>query len=273
MTTKQISLPVTGMTCAMCVNNVERSLKSADGVVDVTVNLATEKATVDYDADRLNVGDLAETLQDSGYGVAAATVDLPITGMTCAMCQKNVERALNRCEGVISANVNLASEKANVSYLPGTTRRQDLVDAVERAGYGVIDTAHAHDHEDHEAIVRQGRDRPPGPPRQNRRRFHHPAHHPQHGAPFLAPGPFPDGQLRLPGRRHLALHLRRASHPGHVAAGPAIHQRRRPRNAPRPRQYGRAGGDGRNRGLRLRHHRPARHRLRLYRCRRQIRLF
>ncbi|MYD09496.1 MAG: cadmium-translocating P-type ATPase [Chloroflexi bacterium] len=155
MTTKQITLPVTGMTCAMCVKNVERSLKGTDGVSDVSVNLATEKATVDFDAERVSVSGLTKQLVASGYGVAAATVDLPITGMTCAMCQKNVERALTRCEGVISASVNLASEKASVSYLPGTTRRHDLVDAVEHAGYGVIDAADAHDHEDHEAIVRQ----------------------------------------------------------------------------------------------------------------------
>ncbi len=155
MTNKQISLPVTGMTCAMCVKNVERSLKGADGVADVTVNLATEKATVDYDADRLKTDELVGRLEAAGYGVAAASIDLPITGMTCAMCQKNVSRALKKADGVISANVNLASEKASVSYLPGATRRRDLVEAVERAGYGVIDTSATDAHEDHEAAVRQ----------------------------------------------------------------------------------------------------------------------
>ncbi|MCY3797093.1 MAG: heavy metal translocating P-type ATPase [Chloroflexi bacterium] len=155
MTTKEIALPVTGMTCAMCQKNVERSLKRADGVNAVSVNLATEKANVRYDGEKLAASDLVAQVERAGYGVAAAAIDLPITGMTCAMCQKNVERALNRSEGVISASVNLASEKASVSYLPGLARRHDLVAAVERAGYGVIDTS-AHDaHEDHEAQVRQ----------------------------------------------------------------------------------------------------------------------
>lgn len=155
MSAKEITLPVTGMTCAMCVKNVERSLKRADGVADVSVNLATEKATVQYDSASVKTGDLIERLEQSGYGVAAASIDLPITGMTCAMCQKNVARALNRSEGVISASVNLASEKASVSYLPGTTRRRDLIAAVERAGYGVIDTSAADAPEDQEAVVRQ----------------------------------------------------------------------------------------------------------------------
>ncbi len=155
MTSKQITLPVTGMTCAMCVKNVERSLKRADGVADVSVNLATEKATIAYDAARLNTKDLIERLDGAGYGVASASLDLPVTGMTCAMCQKNVERALNKADGVINATVNLASEKASIAYLPGVARRRDLVAAVEGAGYGVIDTAAADAPEDAEAAARQ----------------------------------------------------------------------------------------------------------------------
>ena len=155
MTSKQITLPVTGMTCAMCVKNVERSLKRADGVAAVSVNLATEKATIAYDAARLNTKDLIERLDGAGYGVASASLDLPVTGMTCAMCQKNVERALNKADGVINATVNLASEKASIAYLPGVARRRDLVAAVEGAGYGVIDTAAADAPEDAEATARQ----------------------------------------------------------------------------------------------------------------------
>ena len=155
MTTKEITLPVTGMTCAMCVKNVERSLKRADGVADVTVNLATENATVHYDNGALSTTDLVARLEKSGYGVAAASIDLPITGMTCAMCQKNVARAINRTDGVLDVSVNLATEKATVSYLPGVTRRRDLVAAVERAGYGVIDTAALDAPEDAEAAARQ----------------------------------------------------------------------------------------------------------------------
>ena len=155
MTLKEISLPITGMSCAMCVNNIEQGLRKADGVDEVHVNLATEKAAIQYDASKVDMRDLVSQIEKSGYGVATASIDLPITGMTCAMCQKNVSRALNKADGVISAHVNLASEKANVSYLPGATRRGDLVNAVEDAGYGVIDTSASDAPEDHEAAVRQ----------------------------------------------------------------------------------------------------------------------
>ncbi len=155
MKNKEITLPVTGMTCAMCVKNVERSLKRADGVEAVSVNLATEKARVSLDSDATSTADLVERLEDAGYGVAAATIDLPITGMTCAMCQKNVARAINRVDGVLKASVNLATEKASVRYLPGMTRRRDLVAAIERAGYGVIDTSALDAPADAEAAARQ----------------------------------------------------------------------------------------------------------------------
>ncbi len=155
MTTREIKLPVTGMTCAMCVKNVERSLSKAEGVAAVSVNLATEQATIQYDDRQPKTSDLVARLDGAGYGVASATLELPITGMTCAMCQKNVARALSRTDGVISATVNLASERASVTYLPGVARRRDLVDAVEGAGYGVIDTDALDAPDDAEAAARQ----------------------------------------------------------------------------------------------------------------------
>jgi P-type Cu+ transporter len=155
MTTKEITLPITGMTCAMCVKNVERTLNKADGVDQVTVNLITEKATVNFDGDTLNTQDLVAQVEKSGYGVATASIDLPITGMTCAMCEKNVSRALKKPEGVLDVLVNLATEKASVTYLPGVVRRNDLIKAVENAGYGVIDTSTMDAPEDAEAQARQ----------------------------------------------------------------------------------------------------------------------
>ena len=155
MTYQKITLPVRGMTCAMCVKNVERSLKRAEGVDEVLVNLATEKATVHYDAAKLKISDLASRLEQSGYGVAEASLELPITGMTCAMCEKNVARALHKTEGVLAVAVNLATEKARVRYIPGVARRQDLIQAVEGAGYGVIDATSMDAPDDAEAQARQ----------------------------------------------------------------------------------------------------------------------
>jgi P-type Cu+ transporter len=151
----QIDLPITGMTCASCVRTVERTLNKTAGVSEATVNLATERATVSYDSAQLNVNHLIQRVQDAGYGVATASIELPITGMTCASCVRNVERALQKQPGVLSVNVNLATEKATLTYLPGSIRRSDLIKAVENAGYGVLDLSSAEAPEDAERAARQ----------------------------------------------------------------------------------------------------------------------
>ncbi len=151
MTLKQIELPVTGMTCASCVRTVERTLKKTDGVEDANVNFATEHASVSYDPAQVDLSTLIQRIDSAGYGVAQATMELPITGMTCASCVRNVERALQKPAGVLSVNVNLATEKATVTYLPGAARRPDLVKAVENAGYGVLELSGANKGEEIDA--------------------------------------------------------------------------------------------------------------------------
>ncbi len=155
MAIQQIKLPITGMTCAACEKNVNRALNRAEGVSEAMVNLATENATVSYDASVTNPAKLIERVEKFGYGVATASVELPITGMTCAACEKNVNRALRKPDGVLDVAVNLATEKAKVTYIPGVVRRADLIAAVEKSGYGVIDTAGMDDIDDAERQARQ----------------------------------------------------------------------------------------------------------------------
>ncbi|HSM57118.1 MAG TPA: copper ion binding protein, partial [Candidatus Sulfomarinibacteraceae bacterium] len=153
---KQLTLPVTGMTCANCVASVERNTKKVEGVSDAVVNFASEKVTFTYDPAALkNPQAVIERIQRAGYDVPTATVDLAITGMTCANCVANVERALNKVEGVLEANVNFANEKATVKVAAGAVTRADLVAAVRRAGYDVIEAADDETLEDAEAQARQ----------------------------------------------------------------------------------------------------------------------
>ncbi|MFN8530115.1 MAG: heavy metal-associated domain-containing protein [Anaerolineae bacterium] len=94
---ERVDLPILGMTCASCVRNVERALKKTEGVQDTVVNLATEKASITFDPASVNVAQMITRIQDAGYDVAQASMELPITGMTCASCVRNVERALKAC--------------------------------------------------------------------------------------------------------------------------------------------------------------------------------
>jgi P-type Cu+ transporter len=140
MAEQELQLPVTGMTCASCVNRVTKALKKVPGVADASVNLATEQATVRYDTAQARPELLRQAVENAGYGVVTDQREFPVTGMTCASCVNRVEKALKKVPGVLDASVNLASEQASVMYLPSATGWGDLKAAVENAGYGVIET-------------------------------------------------------------------------------------------------------------------------------------
>lgn len=139
MTEKNINIPVTGMSCANCALTIERTVKKLPGVKAATVNFATEEASLSFDPDQVQVEKLVEKIQDAGYGVAKATVDIPVTGMTCANCAMTIERTLKKkVPGVVNASVNFASERASVEYIPSLTDIDEMIQAIEKAGYGAI---------------------------------------------------------------------------------------------------------------------------------------
>jgi len=155
MTEQKLTLPITGMTCANCAANIERVVKKLDGVADASVNFAAESAAVSFDPRQLQLQDVVEKIHTSGYGVATTKVEMPVTGMTCANCAANIERTLNKkTAGVVNAAVNFATERLTVEYIPGVLNVDEIVAAVEKAGYGAIPPEDGLDGEDAEQKVR-----------------------------------------------------------------------------------------------------------------------
>jgi len=155
MSTKQLTLPITGMTCANCVAAVERNAKKVTGVSEAVVNFASERVTISYDPELAHPQAVIERIEKAGYGVPTATLELPITGMTCTNCANTIQRRLRKTDGVLEANVNYANEKATVTYAPGAITRADLVAAVRQAGYDVVEAAAGEELEDAEAAARE----------------------------------------------------------------------------------------------------------------------
>ncbi len=151
----KVKIPVTGMTCANCAGNIERSLKKVSGVGNVNVNFASEQAMVTFDPEQTTVKNIAQKIADTGYGIASAKADFPVTGMTCTNCAANIERALKKLPGIISAVVNFASEHVSVEYLPDLTSIEDMIAAIEKAGYGVIKPDYSLEGGDSEIIARK----------------------------------------------------------------------------------------------------------------------
>jgi P-type Cu+ transporter len=151
---RELLIPVRGMTCANCAVTIERTLRKTEGVQDASVNYASERATVLFDPTEMSEDRLVARISDAGYGVAIQKVEMPITGMTCASCVATVERTLqSKVPGVLSASVNFATEKAVVEYIAGAVTRKEIAQAIEGAGYGVVD-AGSGDLEDAEAVAR-----------------------------------------------------------------------------------------------------------------------
>ncbi len=150
---QQVTIPVKGMTCASCVARVERALKKVPGVSEATVNLASERVAVLYDGQASSIEDLFEAVEEAGYEPRRESVTVGVEGMTCASCVRRVENALAKVPGVLSASVNLATERATVQFLPGQVAIADLRRAVDDAGYRLRELAE--EERDAEAEARQ----------------------------------------------------------------------------------------------------------------------
>ncbi len=154
-TTKEIALPITGMHCANCSLTIERTVKKLTGVEAASVNYANEKAMVRFDLDLLDETTIIQKIRDVGYDVATGRIELPITGMGAADDAAIIEKALRRLPGVTDAVVNYANERTAITFVPGLANRHAMVEAIEQAGFGVVEGSGAISVEDAEAIARK----------------------------------------------------------------------------------------------------------------------
>jgi len=119
------------------VRRVETALNNIEGVQNVNVSLAGQKAIVEADSGKVSIADVIRAVEDSGYHVPVEEITIPIGGMTCASCVRRVEQALTKVNGVVSASVNLATEKGTVKYIPEAATPRALKQAITDAGYEV----------------------------------------------------------------------------------------------------------------------------------------
>ena len=135
MQTKQLTLPITGMTCANCVATVERNLKKLDGVDSAVVNLSSERATLSFDTAKLGLPAIIARVERAGYGVATGEADLVIRRLADDNDARRLEKALAKLEGVLEAQVSFTTEKARVHYVPTMLSQTEIRRAVSAAGF------------------------------------------------------------------------------------------------------------------------------------------
>ncbi len=151
--TKQLTLPITGMTCANCVATVERNLKKLDGVNSAVVNLSSERATVDFDSAKLGITDFIARVNRAGYGVATGEAEIIIKRLSDDNDARRLEKSLASLEGVLEAQVNFANEKARVRYVPTVTTQSEIRAAISKSGFEAVELGG--EAEDAEAIARE----------------------------------------------------------------------------------------------------------------------
>ena len=136
---KKDTMKITGMTCASCAKAVERAVRKIDDNIEANVNIATEKLSVSYDESKVTSQDIQRAIEKAGYGVLEEInlnqTIIPISGMTCASCAKAVERSVGKLDGVQTVDVNFATEKASISYIPEKVKLSEIKEAIKKAGY------------------------------------------------------------------------------------------------------------------------------------------
>ena len=149
----QVSLPVTGMTCANCVSAVERNIKKVEGVESASVNLASERATVVYETDQAGLNDIIGRIERAGYGVAVGKAEFIVQRLSDDNDARRLENALLDLEGVRQATVSYAAERAWVEYIPTILSQADLRRHIAASGFEAV--ALDVDYEDVEAQARE----------------------------------------------------------------------------------------------------------------------
>nr|XP_035153325.1 copper-transporting ATPase 2 isoform X2 [Callithrix jacchus] len=136
-------LQIKGMTCASCISTIERNLQNKAGILSVLVALMAGKAEIKYDPEVVQPLEIAQLIQDLGFEAAVmedytgsdGSIELIITGMTCASCVHNIESKLMRTNGITYASVALATSKALVKFDPEIIGPRDIIKIIEEIGF------------------------------------------------------------------------------------------------------------------------------------------
>ncbi|MFB6189820.1 MAG: copper ion binding protein, partial [Halapricum sp.] len=131
-------IDIQGMSCANCSQTIADAVGDLDGVSEANINFATDEGSVEYDPGAVSLGEIYEVIEAAGYSPVTESVTIAITDMSCANCSETVQDALERTPGVVTADVNFATDEAQVTYNPSEANRADLYDAIESAGYSPV---------------------------------------------------------------------------------------------------------------------------------------
>lgn len=131
----ELSFPILGMYCEDCAARVETALNHLPGVLSAAVDLATEKANLNYDATKVDLIEFQHAVEGACFAIPTSVIALRIEGMYCLSCVSRVQSSLKDHVGVFNATVDLANGMAIVTHVPGSVNLSEMEKSVENAGY------------------------------------------------------------------------------------------------------------------------------------------
>ncbi|GAA0217596.1 heavy metal translocating P-type ATPase [Halobaculum roseum] len=138
MSQRKSHIDIQGMSCANCSQTISDAVGSLDGVLEANFNFATDEGSVAYDPEVVSLGEIYDAIENAGYTPVTDSVTIAVTDMSCANCSETIEDALEGTPGVVNANVNFATDEAQVTYNPADVTLQEFYEAIEDAGYSPI---------------------------------------------------------------------------------------------------------------------------------------
>ncbi|KAI9300191.1 hypothetical protein BJ944DRAFT_244431 [Cunninghamella echinulata] len=142
LTTSQFE--IRGMTCASCVNSIEKAIQALQGVFSIKVSLLAERGTVEFDSQFISAKEIAEAIEDCGFDAKELErlqddiLQLQIFGMTCASCVHSIEKGIGKLDGILSVSVNLMTESAKIQYDESIIGVRTIVEAIESLGFDAL---------------------------------------------------------------------------------------------------------------------------------------
>ena len=137
-------IKVEGMVCMSCVDSIEAVIGDRPGVVEISVSLAAETATIKYLPDIESVESLIDAISDMGFDAFAGEKGqdsqskktiIDIEGMTCNSCVQSIEKIISGVEGVLSINVSLEDGNAEVVYDPCAITTEKICSEIDHMGF------------------------------------------------------------------------------------------------------------------------------------------
>ncbi len=137
------SVQISGMHCASCTVGIEKAVRKVPGVLEVSVNFATERALTSYDPRRVSTQEIDKAIRNAGYQVVKASptqgtlLELKVLGMDNPHCMSTVDKGLSSLKGVISKELTI-TEKARIVYDPAQVTQDQILKIITSLGYKPI---------------------------------------------------------------------------------------------------------------------------------------